>query len=59
MINQPLINLYCKCGQFIRKSFPNGEHFCRACNLWLVFKDGKLIDSSPMEEWKRSHYKIS
>lgn len=49
----PLVNLYCGCGRLVSHSFPTSQHYCRACDRWLVFKDGKLIDSSPMEEWKK------
>ena len=47
-------DLYCSCGRLVSRSLPNSEHFCRACDRWLVFKNGVLVSSSPMEEWKRS-----
>lgn len=47
MINQPLIDLYCKCGQFIRKTLPNGEHLCK-CGLWCIFRNGQLIEAKKL-----------
>lgn len=46
------VDLYCNCGHKVSNSFPNSEHYCRICDRWLIFRNGKLIDSQPMEPLK-------
>ena len=52
MIDIKTVDLFCGCGYKVSNSFPNSEHYCRVCDRWLVFRDGKMIDSQPMELWK-------
>lgn len=46
MINdRPLIEYHCECGRPLRRSLPNAELLCNACNRWSVFREGQLVES--------------